>query len=241
MNINDTLWVTKWSKKRFHQPVTGLYRAVLKRFFSKLESYGSAEEPLSSIWLSSLSEAMGDFFREGMKVLDYGCGAGRYCDFLGDRLKKFIYYGVEKPGSTFQHGEQSIKFAKRFFWLNHHAKFGYIGSPTEAEAISNVDVVVLGSVFTHVDFEELRRILKKLEPVIKRGGIIVFSIFLSDKYNLEGPNAYGFMGCYERAWFTMEQLNGLTRENGWHMEEKEQFLAQGVNLHHIFVLRSQSV
>ena len=36
--------------------------------------FGTDEEPSSSLWMASLSEAMGESFREGMAVLDYGCG-----------------------------------------------------------------------------------------------------------------------------------------------------------------------
>src|SRR5207248_2040734 len=130
-------------------------------------------EPGSSLWLASLSEAMDESFRAGMTVLDYGCGAGRYAHFLRQRLKGFRYFGLEKPGSTFKHGEKSIKIARRLFRWVPRIRFDLIGSRLESVALERADLVVLGSVFTHVDLDEMQLILRKLQPVIARGGKIV--------------------------------------------------------------------
>jgi SAM-dependent methyltransferase len=179
---------------------------------------------------------MGNSFREGLIVLDYGCGAGRYAQFLRQRLKTFQYYGLEKQGSAFRHGEKSIKIARKLFRWDGRVKFDLIGSRLEATALAQSEVVVLGSIFTHVDSEELEHVLKKLQPVVTRGGKIVFSIFIADQYQLEGKGAYGIENCYERAWFTAEQLQQLCDQNGWAAAEKESFVAQDVNVHRIFAL-----
>ena len=179
---------------------------------------------------------MGESFRERMVVLDYGCGAGRYAQFLRQRLKRFDYFGLEKPGSTFGHGEKSIEAAKRFFRWDWRARFGLIGSSLELKAMARVNVVVLGSIFTHVDFDELCRILEKMRPLLLRGGKVVFSIFIAGEYRLEHKDAYGFDDCYSRVWFTEEQIRRLCDQNDWVLVEKESFVAQEVNVHRIFAL-----
>lgn len=121
----------------------------------------------------------------------------------------FEYYGLERPGSASQHGEKSIKIARKPFRWDGRARFDLIGSPLESKALARVDNVVLGSIFTHVDFGELRRILEKFQPIVARGGKVVFSIFIADTARLEGQGAYGFEDCYQRAWFTTEQLQRL--------------------------------
>ena len=95
---------------------------------------------------------------------------------------------------------------------------------------------MLGSIFTHVDFGEMQNILRKLKPVVVRGGKVVFSIFLADAYEIENQGIYGLENCYNRVWFTAEQLRRLCDEHGWALAEKASFLAQDVNLHRIFAL-----
>jgi SAM-dependent methyltransferase len=237
MNDSDHQWKEKWSRNLF-KPAARDFHSIVSKYSEarNFSLFGSDEEPLSSVWLASLSEAAGDYFREGLKVFDYGCGAGRYCNFLEQRLESFQYYGVEKRGSSCRHGEKSILVANGIFRHDRRARFGFIGSRLEEEAIENVDVVILGSIFTHVDFREVRHILARLRPVIERGGKVVFSAFISDKYRLEGRGAYGFTDCYSRVWFEPEQLAQLANQEEWHLSEQESFLAQDVNLHRIFAL-----
>jgi cyclopropane fatty-acyl-phospholipid synthase-like methyltransferase len=186
--------------------------------------------------MASLSEAMGESFREGMAVLDYGCGAGRYAQFFRQRLKRFEYYGLEKPGSSYQHGEKSIKTARKLFRWDRRVRFDLIGSPLESKAIARASVAVLGSIFTHVDFDELQSILKKLQQIISSGGKVVFSIFLADTYRLEDEGIYGQRNCYSRVWFTGEQLERVCDANDWFIVEMDSFVAQEVNVHRIFAL-----
>src|SRR4051812_18232352 len=71
-------------------------------------SYGTDEEPGAFFRHATLSIAMRHAFCEEMQVLDYGCGAARYAHFLRQRLARFTYFGLEKPGSLLRHGERSI-------------------------------------------------------------------------------------------------------------------------------------
>src|ERR1051325_11130442 len=175
MTDNDLLWQEKWSRSSFAPVVSNFYEVVSS--YSKIRRcslFGSDQDPLSSIWMASLSEAAGDCFREGLRILDYGCGVGRYCNFLAERLDRFEYYGIEKRGSSFRHGEQSIRVANRIFRKDPRAEFGFIESTLEIEAVARVDLVLLGSIFTHVSVAEVDRILTKIAPVLDRGGRIVF-------------------------------------------------------------------
>jgi hypothetical protein len=95
---------------------------------------------------------------------------------------------------------------------------------------------VLGSIFTHVDFDELQSILKKLQQIISSGGKVVFSIFLADTYRLEDEGIYGQRNCYSRVWFTGEQLERVCDANDWFIVEMDSFVAQEVNVHRIFAL-----
>jgi len=100
VQLTDALWTDKWSKINFTPRLKDFSAAVSK--YASAENFmlfGTDEEPSSSLWMASLSEAMGESFREGMAVLDYGCGAGRYAQFLRQRLKRFEYY-LRSPGAA---------------------------------------------------------------------------------------------------------------------------------------------
>ena len=86
MNIKDKLWTDKWSIIK--------YKPIFSNYY--VHGFGSADEPDSSLWMSSLSEAMGEYFKEQMIVLDYGCGSARYGNFLSYRVKDFEYYGIDE-------------------------------------------------------------------------------------------------------------------------------------------------
>src|SRR5438105_3164612 len=143
MKLNDTLWTEKWKQNLFTRIVEGPING----------GCGCEDEPLSSLWCAALAEAMGDRYGEGMKILDYGCGYARFFNFLTGRLKDFTYYGLEAPDSATGHGQRCIHFAKTSFGADRRGKFGFVGSELETEALREVDVILLGSIFTHLSFE----------------------------------------------------------------------------------------
>jgi SAM-dependent methyltransferase len=231
MELTSPEWIETWSKIAYP---TEDFRALMQTAGGSTLQFGTDDEPHSSLWLASLSRAIGDTFQEGMRVLDYGCGAGRYAHFLRQRLRNFTYIGLERRGSTVGHGESSVEIARRVFADDERIHFDFIGGAAQIEALAYSDVAVLGSIFTHVDIDEIKRIFAKLMPIVKRGGRVVFSIFLADTYRLEDPGIYGFDDCYNRSFFTGDQLNAVASHLGCRLMECERFIAQQVNVHRIF-------
>src|SRR6266705_4055045 len=129
MRLTDPLWTEKWSQIKFTPRLRDFSAAIRAAAAADdFGLFGSDEEPGSSLWLASLSEAMGTSFREGLTDLDYGCGAGRYAQFLRQRLKRFAYDGLERPGSDFRHGEKALAAARKLFRFDRRVRFGLIGS-----------------------------------------------------------------------------------------------------------------
>lgn len=261
MRFDDRLFQEKWSKTPFRAAIPAFSDAVerhaaaevpnrarLLRFLRVLlgrapatsaafaEKFGTDREPESSVWLASLSEGMAGRFREELKVLDYGCGVGRLCNFMSARLKSFAYVGLEKGGGVSGHGEQCVRIASAVFGMDSRARFGLIGSTLHSEAVQQSDVAVLGSVFTHLGADGVEAILTNLQPIMDRGGAVVCSIFTADQPRLQGKGAYGFTDCYDVAQFSQPQLDALWRKHGVKADERETFLAQEVNLHRILLL-----
>lgn len=181
------------------------YPAMVPNFTTT--GYGADAEPVTSLWLASLSQGIGDRFREGLKVLDYGCGRGRYFNFLCKYFCDFTYYGVEMLVGRKAPFTEELAVAIRTFACDPRAHFAEIGSAGETEALKNADVVVLGSIFTHLTIGHSWTVLDKLLPIVyNRSGIIVFSAILAKHYNVSGAaGSYGLKDCYHTVYNTAEQ------------------------------------
>jgi len=147
-------------------------------------------------WFSSISFGLGDYYSEGMSVLDYGSGSAIYAGFLSRYLREFDYYGVEKGGGEGKYGETVLESGRVHFGHDHRVKLGYIGGSVEREGIERADCAILASVFTHIPFKEFEEINDKLMPIVKRGGCVTFSVFLGEEEMAVRNGRYGFEGCY---------------------------------------------
>lgn len=198
MNFTDKLWVEKW--------VNEYYPPIVQDYEKKGMVVGTDKEPDASLCLASFAEAMGSKFKEGMKVLDYGCGSARFANFLSLRLKDFQYFGLERKESNW--GVLCVNKAIELFDGDSRVNVGYVNTKLEEKALETCDTVLLLSVFTHTTIEETEKILVKLLPIVNRGGNIVFSVIFADEYKLIG-NAYGFVDNYNITYNTKKQIKDL--------------------------------
>jgi SAM-dependent methyltransferase len=209
MELSHSLWTEKWSRAPYKTIVDGPIIGQTG-YGPTPPRCGCDDEPASSLWCASLAEGMGARFREGVRVLDFGCGYGRFFNFLTGRLRSFAYFGLELSGSVTEHGEQCLRFAVSAFGKDGRAEFGFTGTDFEKRALKEAEIVLVGSVFPHLDFKRLDQLFSKFIPVIEKGGAVVFSILLSDEYRCVGPGFYLEMGdyFYQEVRYTRPQLAG---------------------------------
>lgn len=202
------------------------YKELIPGF--SMKGWGAEKYDKANVWMSTLIEPLEDKFCEGMKILDYGCGNGRISNFLSGRLRNYTYYGVEPQG------QPGIDVAKQKFSDPRHY-FGYIDSDLEKKALAEINCIILGSIFTHLRFDDFEKIMDKFKESIKRGAVVSFSVFIDDKYFEEGGGgAYGIPNCYGRVYYTEKQLINWCEKNNYKLKEYPSYLAQGENLHRIF-------
>lgn len=221
MNKDSKEWINKWNKDAYKPICEGFYVC----------GYGADSEPHSSIWMASLVSSIGPRFKNGLKILDYGCGAGRLCNFISKKLKTFSYFGLEKVGDF---GKKSIVKARELLGKDGRGTFDFIGTETEDEAIISVDAVVLGSVFTHVSYSNFQIMCDRFLYVLDRGGCVVFSVFIENEYKEGIKNTYGLRNCFDGVWYTEEQIFSYGNIRSVKIIESDFFVTPSGMHHRIF-------
>lgn len=131
--------------------------------------YGEKEEKFSSplvekildYFRSGRSRRVSKYLKNGAKVLDVGCGNGRFLKYLLN-YGKYELYGTEMEGN-------SAKRASNISEINLK-----IGSLEQNDFLENYfDAITLFHVFEHLT--EPKQVLEIITKIIKPGGIAVFS------------------------------------------------------------------
>jgi len=119
----------------------------------------------SSIWPETKS-LLNRYLLLGEKILDLGCGNGRYFEYLKE--KKVNYFGIDNstglieiaksryPGVNFQTADAlNLPFSENFF-----------------------DKVISIATFHHIPSKEFRiKFLKEVKRVLKPGGILILTVW----------------------------------------------------------------
>lgn len=151
--------------------------------------------------------------RDGMSLIDLGCGSGRVAKQLGLMHKDLSYLGLDIVPALLDYAAKQSPSHFRF-QINHDLT---LPSPDES-----VDIVFAFSVFTHLLHEESYIYLEEAKRVLKPGGRVVFS-FLESGSNWP---IFGAMVNNLRSGDKTPHLNMFTER-----AQIEQW-ASHLNLHH---------
>jgi SAM-dependent methyltransferase len=164
-------------------------------------------------WLNALTAPME--LKEGMIILDYGCGSGRLFNHLNGLLKDFKYVGVDKGT---QIAMKNFRNDSRFtFYEFDYPDFNY-------------DYIVFGSVFTHLTYNQIRSIKNEIRLLTYNKLKIIFSIFLGENYEVGEGGMFDIRKCYSKVTYTEKQLKSLFGK----VKEYPSYTDVYGNKHHIF-------
>lgn len=134
-------------------------------------------------WLSIKSEH---------KILDLGCGCGRIAiHFLNYLSKQGKYFGIDNNMELLSYCSDNISKLKDNFQFQYidvyngaYAREGKLKAqevilPMENES---VDIVIMWSVFTHMNFRDINSYLKEIYRVLKKGGKFIASLNLYNEF-----------------------------------------------------------
>tara|TARA_B100000287_G_scaffold411606_1_gene441245 strand:+ start:214 stop:978 length:765 start_codon:yes stop_codon:yes gene_type:complete len=176
-------------------------------FFPEFKSKAPGSKPWYAALLSSINETIEN---KPIKLLDYGCGNGALGNYLSGFTSDFQYYGLEPPNSPML--ENAIK---------HGAfKFGHFNSDAELHAIEQSNCATLGSVFTHLRWNDCHNILEKLSPIAKRGGEICFTCFLDNEEKCISGNHYPYseIETFHYSFITIKQIEQFCNQRSLKQE-----------------------
>jgi len=151
--------------------------AVNRRFYQERASEfsRSRERPWSG-WGEILARA-GALLPERPRVLDVGCGNGRFARFLQERLgRAFDYCGVDESPLGLAEARRRLPIREGTVFVEADVLEGPL---PEGE----FDLVVLFGVLHHVPGRENRlRLLTRLSTLLAQGGLLAFSVWSFDRY-----------------------------------------------------------
>jgi SAM-dependent methyltransferase len=152
-------------------------RAVNRRFYRERASEFSRtrERPWSG-WGEILARA-GALLPEHPRVLDVGCGNGRFARFLEERLgRTFDYCGVDESPLGLAEAQKRLPSRENVVLVEHD----FLEAPLPE---GEFDLLVLFGVLHHVPGRENRiGLLTRLSRLLAHGGLLAFSLWRFDRF-----------------------------------------------------------
>lgn len=135
---------------------------VIEGYEQWASTYDRDPNPLITLEEGVTLEFIGDV--QGQRVLDLGCGTGRYCVLLAQRGASVV--GIDLSLKMLEHTKQKITSTYQFEL--YHGTLGKISFPNE-----HLDLIISALTFGHIC--ELEPTFKEAVRVLKKGGRMIIS------------------------------------------------------------------
>ncbi len=131
----------------------------------------------------------------GAKVLDLGCGNGRFYEFISNKHKNILYTGIDTS-------DELLKIARTKFKTANFLNLDFVAD--NLSSLGNFDLVTAFGIFHHIPTLELRiKLVKKFAALLKPNGYFIFSIWNFDEAkSLPTPESLRFLeqGDFMLGW-----------------------------------------
>lgn len=135
-------------------------------YINVAESFSKTRSSYWSGWLS-----IKKYIKEKDRILDLGCGNGRFLSFLKDNFNNFTYLGLDN-------NEKLISIAKNI--ESEKCKFENVDilNLENIQKLEQYDVIVLFGVLHHIPSKKLRiSFLKEVKAKLNENGLLIISFW----------------------------------------------------------------
>jgi tRNA (uracil-5-)-methyltransferase TRM9 len=116
--------------------------------------------------------------QDGFRVLDIGCGNGRFGVFLAEQYpqRTLLYHGIDSSAELLERAQIALdKYRPRLIVNLEQRDILETGLPT---VVSQYDLVVLFGVLHHIPgFVQRQAFIRELGKQVKPGGILAFTVW----------------------------------------------------------------
>jgi SAM-dependent methyltransferase len=168
----------RFSERRPPVPPPDLVQRVVPAFTAaEAEGAGKAFDEAATSHLIELERALGIVDREFSsftRLLDFGCGPGRYIRHLGNLAETTEIHGVDIDSQVIEWLSDNVPYG-HFEVIPHEPPTGY---PDE-----HFDLIINHSVFTHLP-EALQDLwMAELQRITQPGGVLLLTVHSTPQWN----------------------------------------------------------
>ena len=156
---------------------------INRRFYDeRADEFNQTREQAWRGW-NDLFDRYGSRVPRSPRVLDVGCGNGRFARFLRQRLREpFTYFGIDASKLGLEHAEKRLVDIPNVHLVEHD----FIVEPEplpSSLASDEFDLIVLFGVVHHIPGREHRaRLLTRLARHLAPGGMFAYTVWRFDRF-----------------------------------------------------------
>jgi ubiquinone/menaquinone biosynthesis C-methylase UbiE len=130
-------------------------------------------------WCNLLIKGIGESFKEGLSLIDWGCGCGRFAHRMNDSLENFSYYGFD---TNTEYGNSILEYAKEVSsGLSSDNKVIEFTTTDDMEIVNKAyglsSIILAADVFTYYNGRQVKLYIDSIKEFLDtENNSIVFSM-----------------------------------------------------------------
>lgn len=150
---------------------------------------------------------------ESGKVLDIGCGVGRWGWFLAEQCRNLNYLGLDFSVSLIEQAQQEAQ-RRGLAGLRFQVRSATALQAADLEATGPFDLLLISGLLIYLNDEDCVKVLRDSAALCARGGTLYLRepVGISERFTLNRFYSKELAGEYSAIYRTVAELKALMRE-----------------------------